>query len=312
MAVDLSLSWLGLEMESPLYNASGVMCRLREELDAVAASAAGALITKSCTLEAREGNPEPRYFSTPMGSINSMGLPNQGYPYYFQYAAEYDYSTGKPLFVSLSGMSLQDNLTMLQALDDLQLPCLPEVNLSCPNVPGKPQLGYDFAATAAALCAISRVYARPFGVKLPPYFDVAHFTQMAEVLNACENLRFVTCINSIGNGLVVDMDSESAVIKPKGGLGGLGGAYVLPTALANVREFSRLLDHKYVIGCGGIDSGAEAFMHILCGATAVQIGTCLHEEGVGAFSRIQSELSDIMEAKGYHALTDFRGKLKTL
>jgi dihydroorotate dehydrogenase (fumarate) len=312
MAVDLSLSWLGLEMESPLYNASGVMCRLREELDAVAASAAGALITKSCTLEAREGNPEPRYCSTPMGSINSMGLPNEGYRYYLDYAAQYDHAAGKPLFVSLSGMSLQDNLTMLQALADLDLPCLPEVNLSCPNVPGKPQLGYDFAATAAALSAISRSYARPFGVKLPPYFDVAHFSQMAEVLNGCDTLRFVTCINSIGNGLVVDLESESAVIRPKGGLGGLGGAYVLPTALANVREFSRLLVNKHVIGCGGIDSGAEAFMHILCGATAVQIGTCLHEEGVGAFARIQGELSAIMEAKGYRTLSEFRGKLKTL
>ena len=58
MAVDLSVSWLGVKMENPLYNASGVMCRSREELDAVAASAAGALVTKSCTLSPREGFPD--------------------------------------------------------------------------------------------------------------------------------------------------------------------------------------------------------------------------------------------------------------
>ena len=53
-------------------------------------------------------------------------------------------------------------------------------------------------------------------------------------------------------------------------------------------------------------------MHILAGATAVQIGTCLYEEGEGAFARILQELAMLMEAKGYQCLADFRGKLKTL
>ncbi|TDR82228.1 dihydroorotate oxidase [Paludibacterium purpuratum] len=310
MAVDLSLEWLGMRMASPLYNASGVMCRTREELDAVAGSAAGALITKSCTLTPREGNPEPRYHATALGSINSMGLPNEGYPYYFDYAQQFDYR--KPLFVSVSGMSLEDNLFMLADLRDRHLPCLPEINLSCPNLPGKPQLAYDFAATAEALEKISQVYPGAFGVKLPPYFDPVHFAQMAALLNRFEGLRFVTCINSVGNGLLIDLASETTLISPKGGLGGLGGDYVLPTALANVREFARLMPDKHVIGCGGIKSGAEAFMHILCGATAVQIGTCLHEEGVGAFARIQHELAELMAQKGYQCLADFRGRLKTL
>lgn len=95
-------------------------------------------------------------------------------------------------------------------------------------------------------------------------------------------------------------------------MGGLGGDYVLPTALANVREFVRLLAGKHVIGCGGVKSGYEAFMHILAGATAVQVGTCLHEEGAGAFARIQHELEELMQAKGYRKLEDFRGKLKVM
>jgi dihydroorotate dehydrogenase (fumarate) len=32
---------------------------------------------------------------------------------------------------------------MLATLAEQDLPCIPEVNLSCPNLPGKPQLGYD-------------------------------------------------------------------------------------------------------------------------------------------------------------------------
>lgn len=312
MNVDLSVSWLGLTMASPLYNASGVLCRSVEELERVRGSAAGAVITKSCTLQPREGNPEPRYHATPLGSINAMGLPNAGYHYYLDYARHYPYHLGKPLFLSVSGLSQDDNVTLFRELAAAGLPCIPELNLSCPNVPGKPQLGYDFDASARLLDEVARVYPGSFGVKLPPYFDPVHFAQMATVLQRYPGLRFVTCINSLGNALMVDVDSESVVLKPKDGLGGLGGAYVLPTALANVREFFRLLPGRHVVGCGGVSSGREAFMHILAGATAVQVGTCLYQEGESAFARIQGELVALMQFKGYRSLDDFRGRLRTL
>ena len=48
-------------------------------------SAAGTFVTKTATLEFRQGNPEPRYQDVPLGSINSMGLPNNGLDYYLNY-----------------------------------------------------------------------------------------------------------------------------------------------------------------------------------------------------------------------------------
>ena len=308
---DISTHILAQRMRSPVYNASGVMCRETTELEAVRHSDAGALVSKSCTLEARDGNPEPRYAATPFGSINSMGLPNHGYRYYLDYAAHYDY-TDKPLFISISGLSLADNLHMLDAFQRLKRPLLPEVNLSCPNVPGKPQLGYSFDDMATALTAIHAAMDIPFGVKLPPYFDISHFEMAAEIFNRFERLKFLTCINSIGNGLVVDTDSETVLIKPKNGLGGIGGDYVLPTALANVNTFYRLCPDKQIIGCGGIGAGEQVFQHILCGASAVQVGTRLWEEGAGLFTRLNQELVAIMQRKGYQCLADFRGKLRTL
>jgi dihydroorotate dehydrogenase (fumarate) len=67
-----------------------------------------------------------------------------------------------------------------------------------------------------------------------------------------------------------------------------------------------------VIGCGGIKTGLDAFEHILCGASAVQIGTQLWKEGVGCFERISNELKLIMSEKGYQFIDDFRGKLKEI
>jgi dihydroorotate dehydrogenase (fumarate) len=307
----LSASLLGINFASPLLNASGVVCRYVDELDALLASAAGSLITKSCTLVPREGNPEPRYVATPLGSINSMGLPNEGYGYYLDYAKHHDYAT-KPLFMSVAGLSLPDNMAMLAAIRDAQIPAIVELNLSCPNVPGKPQIAYDFEAMDRMLEAASQTYGSAFGVKMPPYFDIAHFDEAAAILNKYPLVAFVTCINSVGNALIIDVESESVAIKPKDGFGGIGGDYVLPTALANVNAFYRRCPAKQVIGCGGVKSGNEVFMHFLAGASLVQVGTALQEEGCGIFARLNAELAAILERKGYTSLEQVRGKLRTL
>ena len=307
----LSASLLGIKFANPLLNASGVHCRTNTELEELAASAAGSLVTKSCTLAAREGNPEPRYAATPLGSINSMGLPNEGHEYYLAYAKRHNYAA-KPLLVSVAGLSLDDNLQMVAALRDAHVPAILELNLSCPNVPGKPQIAYDFEAMDRMLEAVSAEYALPFGVKMPPYFDIAHFDEAAAILNKYPLVAFVTCINSIGNALVIDIEKESVVIKPKDGFGGIGGDYVLPTALANVNAFYRRCPAKQVIGCGGVKTGEHVFMHLLAGATLVQVGTALHEDSPRLFARLNRELTAILERKGYKSLDEVRGKLRTL
>ena len=93
--------------------------------------------------------------------------------------------------------------------------------------------------------------------------------------------------------------------------GGIGGDYVNHTALANVHAFyQRLNPSIQIIGTGGVKTGRDAFEHILCGASMVQLGTILHQEGPAVFERITNELKAIMEEKGYENLEDFRGKLK--
>ena len=297
---------------NPFMNASGVHCMTTTELVELEQSNAGAFITKSCTLNERAGNPEPRYFDVPLGSINSMGLPNRGFDYYLDYALNYEKQQTQPLFFSIAGMSAAENLEMLTMIEKSDFQGITELNLSCPNVPGKPQLAYDFEATEDLLQQVFARFTKPLGIKLPPYFDLAHFDQMAEILNQFP-LTYVNSINSIGNGLYIDTQKEAVVIKPKEGFGGLGGEYVKPTALANVRAFyTRLKPEIKIIGTGGIRNGQDAFEHLLCGATMLQIGTELHKEGPKIFDRITKELEQIMTEKGYRTIDEFRGKLKTI
>ena len=301
----------GFSFDNCLMNAAGVACITVEELEEVRQSAAGSFVTKTATLEARAGNPEPRYRDVPLGSINSMGLPNQGIDYYMDYLLSLQESQPeRTFFLSLVGMSPDETHTLLKKVQNSGFKGITELNLSCPNVPGKPQIAYDFEATERILGEAFGYFDKPLGIKLPPYFDIVHFDQAAEVFNR-HPLKFVNCVNSIGNGMYIE--DESVVIRPKNGFGGIGGEYIKPTALANVHAFyQRLNPSIQIIGTGGVYTGRDAFEHILCGASMVQIGTALHQQGVEVFERVSLGLKAIMVQKGYETLEDFKGKLKYL
>ena len=308
--MDLSTTIAGVRFPSCIMNASGALCVTREELLALGRSHAGAIVTKSMTVEPREGNPVPRYYGFPGGSINSMGLPNLGYKAYAALIPELK-SLDKPVIASVAGLC-EDDFPTIASMINAAEPDLIEVNLSCPNIPGKPQIGYDAEASERLLKRVRKVITVPMGVKLPPYFDPAHHAMMGEVLLRC-GIDFLTLINSVGNGLIVDAEHEVVRIKPKGGFGGLGGAIIKPVALANVRAFWKIFKGRMpIIGTGGVVNGVDAFEHLLCGASAVQIGTVLVDEGVDVFGRLEMELAAQFRRKGYAKVEDCRGKLKEL
>ena len=308
--MDLSTTIAGVRFPTCFMNASGALCVTREELMALGPSRAGAIVTKSMTVEARQGNPSPRYYGFPGGSINSMGLPNLGYTAYADLIPELK-QFGKPVLASVAGLCEDDFPTIARVINDAK-PDLIEVNLSCPNIPGKPQIGYDAEASERLIKRVRKIITVPMGVKLPPYFDPAHHKLMGDVIGRC-GVDFLNLINSVGNGLVVDPEQETVVIKPKGGFGGLGGTLIKPVALANVRAFWKHFDGKMpIIGTGGIMNGVDAFEHLLCGASAVQVGTALVEEGLAVFGRLAQELAACLQKKGYPSIAACRGKLKEL
>ena len=310
-SVDISTKIAGVELETCIFNASGPRDETLTDLENLAKSKSSAVMMKSCTLRARRGNPPPRYANLEFGSINSMGLPNLGYRAYIKFAKILKKIYSKPVVASISGMTLKDNVVIFKAFNDSPVDVI-EFNPGSPNTIGKPIVGYDTQEMDRLLDSVSKVCKKPFGVKLPAYFDLVHFEQIADVIKKYP-VKFVTCINSVGNGLAIDPYKEKPLIKPKGGLGGISGKYIKFTALANVRKFYELFNGKIqVIGVGGVYSGIDAFEFILAGASAVQIGTAFIQKGPKIFGKVQNELKDFMKQKGYKKLSDFQGKLKTL
>lgn len=304
----LSTSIANKSYASCFMNAAGVHCQTVEELNDLVTSAATTFVTKTATLEYRPGNPEPRYYAFGQSSINSMGLPNHGIDYYLSYLESLADSNHR--FLSIAPIKPGDLTVLIEKINQSSFDGLIELNLSCPNIPGKPQTGYDFQQSQRLIQELTDHTPLKVGVKLPPYFDFVHFDQMAEIINDSQ-LSFITCVNSLGNGLVVK--DLAATIAPKHGFGGIGGAHIKPTALANIFAFrQRLKDSIHIIGAGGVLNGRDAFEHILCGADLVQVGTQLYQEGVGVFQRLEEELLIEMQHYGYQHLSEFKGRLQAL
>ncbi len=307
MTANLSVTICGVTFPSCLLNASGPCCTTEEELAALGRSASGAIVTKSMTREPREGNPEPRYYEFPLGSLNSMGMPNPGCGAYGEIFPRLR-AFGKPIIASIGGLAEAEYREVAGYIGSRGADMV-EVNLSCPNLVGKAQWGYDFEASERILREVRPLVDTPLGVKLPPYFDPVHQEAMAAVLRRT-GVDFVVAINSVGNALIIDPEREAAVIRPKGGFGGLGGPIIRPIALANVRAFYELLEgRRPIVGVGGVANGSDAFEHLLAGASLVGIGTALAKEGPSVFARLEGELREVLASKGYGSPAEAVGRL---
>mmetsp|Transcript_18602 Transcript_18602/g.25792 ORF Transcript_18602/g.25792 Transcript_18602/m.25792 type:complete len:337 (-) Transcript_18602:154-1164(-) len=314
----------GVPLKCCVYNSAGPRSGSKNSLVQILRSHSGAVVSKSATLIAQNGNPLPRTLQIPlnnsetdwlMGSLNSEGLPNRGIDFFLNedLVNSLNCENGKPYFVSISGLTLLDNVQMISRIATVGGVAGIELNLACPNIPGKPVVAYDFEQMDEVLRAVTShpdFDAKPLGVKLAPYLDLTQFKHAADILNKYSGIKYVVVCNTMGSALAVDWEKERACLAPRGGLGGLAGAFIKPVALGNCRMLRTLLRPSIdLVGCGGISSGRDAFEFILCGAAAVQIGTTHWVEGPQCFERIASELKSIMRGKGYKSIDDFRGKL---
>ena len=91
-----------------------------------------------------------------------MGLPNLGYRAYAE-LIPYLKRFGKPVIASVAGLAEEDFPTIAEVINAAQ-PDLIEVNLSCPNIPGKPQIGYDPETSERVLKKVRRLITVPMGV----------------------------------------------------------------------------------------------------------------------------------------------------
>jgi len=115
----------------------------------------------------------------------------------------------------------------------------------------------------------------------------------------------VSLVNTF-QGLAVDWRRRRPILGA--GFGGLSGPAIKPLALRAVWQVSRAVRIP-IIGVGGIASIDDVMDYLVCGASAVQVGTAnFYDPGVA--ERLVDQLERLMEAEGWSDLRDVIGTLK--
>ncbi|KAF2108553.1 hypothetical protein BDV96DRAFT_587411 [Lophiotrema nucula] len=270
-----------LVIHPPLLNSSNPWCSTLEQLQALYASPhTGAVTTRTSLLDgfpndsahhqfafynpathnAAEPNAESSASPDQTGSLNTLGyspLPLATYlgfikiisdslPSPAAHSTEKDPThTPKPFIISVTGTpsdvaecyrqicALQHKVLMVLAM---------EVNLSCPNIPGKPPPAYDSEALLAYLLELKTEVGRqldseietskhgkihvPIGIKTPPYTYQDQYEQLISALLSSANISepkdlpcpvsFITATNTLGSSLLLTPQIDSTPLSPGG------------------------------------------------------------------------------------------------
>lgn len=277
-ASPLSTTLAGLKLRNPAILAAGTCGYVDEMADVLDLSRVGALVTKSITRLAREGNPTWRILECRGGMLNAIGLANMGVEAFVREYGPRIAGAGCPVIGSIAGFSVEDCVAVAAAFEGLPAMAGVELNVSCPNVHGGTEFGVDAGALSELIAAVRGVLrSKPLLVKLSPIAVGAPGHTMVDIAKAAVGAGAAgLCIANTTPAMAIDVRTR----KPRlaNVTGGLSGGAVHPMAVRLVHEVYRKVCREAgvpIVGIGGVLSWEDAAEFILAGATAVEIGTGL-------------------------------------
>ena len=292
-----------VEFKNPIITASGTFGYGLEFADLVPLDKLGGIIVKGTTLHHREGNDYPRMAETAQGMLNCVGLQNKGVDYFCREIYPKVKDIGTNMLVNVSGSSPEDYAACAARINTLEkIPAI-ELNISCPNVrEGGMAFGVTCSGAAQVVKAVRAVYDKTLIVKLSP-----NVTDIAQIACACEDegADAVSLINTL-LGMAVDIERRKPQLSIR--TGGLSGPAVKPVALRMVYDVAHAVKIP-VIGLGGISSAADAIEFLMCGATAIQIGTANFVDPTVTIKVIEG-LDSWLDAHGCQSVHEIIGALE--
>ena len=292
-----------VEFKNPIITASGTFGYGLEFADLVPLDKLGGIIVKGTTLHHREGNDYPRMAETAQGMLNCVGLQNKGVDYFCREIYPKIKDIGTNMLVNVSGSSPEDYAACAARINTLEkIPAI-ELNISCPNVrEGGMAFGVTCSGAAQGVKAVRAVYNKTLIVKLSP-----NVTDIAQIACACEDegADAVSLINTL-LGMAVDIERRKPQLSIR--TGGLSGPAVKPVALRMVYDVAHAVKIP-VIGLGGISSAADAIEFLMCGATAIQIGTANFVDPTVTIKVIEG-LDSWLDAHGCQSVHEIIGALE--
>ncbi|MGI4744866.1 MAG: quinone-dependent dihydroorotate dehydrogenase [Janthinobacterium lividum] len=299
----LAVEAMGLHFPSPIGLAAGFDKDARA-VRPLARVGFGFVEAGTVTLLPQAGNLRPRLFRLPEEAavINRMGFNNSGLDRFLDRLTRI--RAGAPLGVPFGanvGINKEgadpprDYARLVQALaphSDYLV-----INLSSPNTPGLRDLQQAARLRDLLDAIVQAVPVRPpLLVKLAP--DLA-FESLPDIVE--------TVVQAGLDGLIV---SNTLVARPPGlrgrhaaETGGLSGRPLRRRSTEMLAEVSRLSAGRLtLIGCGGIETGADILEKLQAGAHLVQLYTSFAYEGPALLGRLKRELRDALRDGGWSSI----------
>lgn len=300
---NLNVKINNLELKNPVMTASGTFGYGLEFADFVALDELGGIIVKGTTLEPRQGNDYPRLAETAQGMLNCVGLQNKGVDYFCENIYPQIQNIDTNMIVNVSGNSPETYAACAEKIAMLdKIPAI-EVNISCPNVKsGGMAFGVTCEGAASVVKAVRKVYHKTMIVKLSP-----NVTNIADIARACEaeGADSVSLINTL-MGMAVDIEKRKPVLSIR--TGGLSGPAVKPVALRMVYDVAHAVKIP-VVGLGGISNAKDAIEFLMCGATAIEIGTANFIDPA-VTKKVKDGINEWLDAHGVKDVNEIIGTIQ--
>ena len=289
-----------LKLKNPVMTASGTFGYGLEFQDFVPLDGLGGIIVKGTTLKPREGNDYPRMAETPMGMLNCVGLQNKGVDYFCEHIYPQLCDIDTNWIVNVSGSSPDDYAECAACIDRLEKVPAIELNISCPNVhDGGMAFGVSCQGAESVVKAVRERYHKTLIVKLSP--NVTDISEIARAVEAA-GADAVSLINTL-MGMAVDIERRKKVLSI--GTGGLSGPCVKPVALRMVYQVAHAVKIP-VVGLGGIMTAEDAIEFLMCGATAIEIGTANFIDPAVTI-KVRDGINDWLDRHGVASVSDIVG-----
>lgn len=245
----------GLTLRSPAVAAAGCFGYGLEYARAVDLGRAGAVVTRTTTLQPQRAAQPPRLVETPGGVLCVGRWPNPGLRAVLERHAPVWATWDTPVILSVAADSPGECAQLAGALEGVE--GVAALELCLLDAP---------AARAAALLRAARAATHlPLLAKLPP-LDPEPLAELARAL--AEAGADALTVSPWPPALLIDPDSGERLE------GRLSGPALLPLALRLVAAVAQAAPAP-VLGGGGVASPADARRFLAAGARAVQIGAAL-------------------------------------
>jgi len=269
----LATNLCGVALRNPVVLAAGTCGYVDEMSDVLDLSRLGAVVTKSITVEPREGNKPWRILDAPAGMLNAIGLANMGLDAFLREQLPRAGRCPAVVIGSVAANCIADYVKVAAAFDSAEhLPAI-ELNVSCPNTADGLIFGDDPASLRALLAEVRpAVRQSKLIVKLSPNASSIVKLAAAAIEDGADAL---TLINTF-TALAIDVHTRRPRIA--NGTAGYSGPGIHPIAVRMVHDVYRHVAKEAgvpIIGLGGVMRWEDAAEFILAGATAVGMGTAL-------------------------------------